>query len=251
MRTYLLHSLLAATKLPLDELSTAHLVAMEVPSKATIGFERLLLRLVQQTRAAGPQVAVIIAPQLRRQAQTMTWINRWNRMEHAPFQFHRTCSCCLGDSVPGLHGSIYLGRSFGSNGDYASCAAVPTTGMTPQAMNRMLAGVLGALLPVPWELAACDSETVRHCGHSAPEPRCLPAPAQWVPDSSLDGLTNEKSQEIAAAFPTDSKERERNAKNLRKAQGLEAKEKKKKTFVIEDHYDDCGDDLSSLGPTSC
>ena len=248
MRSYLLHSLLVAAKLPLDELSMAHLVAMEVPSNATLGFERLLLRLVQQTRAAGPQVAVIVAPQLRRQAQTMTWVNRWNRMEHAPFQFHRTCSCCLGDSVPGLHGSIYLGRSFGSNGDYASCAAVPTTGMTPQALNRMLAGVLGSLLPVPWELAACDSETVRHCAHSAPEPRCLPAPAQRVPDSSLDGLTNEKSQEIAAAFPTDSKERERNAKNLRKAQGLEAKEKKKKTFVIEDHYDDCGDDLSSLGP---
>ena len=41
-------SLLVATKLPLDELSTAHLVAMEVPSKATLGFERLLLRLVQQ-----------------------------------------------------------------------------------------------------------------------------------------------------------------------------------------------------------
>ena len=76
VRTYLLHSLLVATKLPLDELSMAHLVAMEVPSKATIGFERLLLRLVQQTRAAGPQVAVIVAPQLRRQAQTMTWVNR-------------------------------------------------------------------------------------------------------------------------------------------------------------------------------
>ena len=80
-----------------------------------------------------------------------------------------------------------------------------------------------------------------------------PAPAQWVPDSSLDGTTEdsshdgptntEKSQETAAAFPTDSKERERDAKNLRKAQGLEAKEKKKKTFAVEDHYDDCGEDL--------
>ena len=61
VRTYLLHSLRVATKLPLDELSMAQLVAMEVPSKATLGFERLLLRLVQQTRAAGPQVAVIVA----------------------------------------------------------------------------------------------------------------------------------------------------------------------------------------------
>ncbi len=117
MRTYLLHSLLVATKLPLDELSSANLVAMEVPSKATSGFERLLHRPVQQTRAAGPHVAVLDAPQVRRQAQTMTWVNRWNRLEHAPFQFRRTCSCSLGDAVPGLHGSIYLGRSFGSYGD--------------------------------------------------------------------------------------------------------------------------------------
>ena len=174
-------------------------------------------------------------------------------MEHVPFTFHRTCSCCVGNSVPGLHAAIYLGRSFGSNGDYAICDAVPSTGMTPQAANRMLAGVVGSLLPVPWELAASDSDqnrpvgrvrqTVRHCAHSAHEPRCLPAPAQWVPDSSPDGPLP-KSPETAAAFPTDSKERERDAKNLRKAQGLEAKEKKKKTFAVEDHYDDCGDDLS-------
>ncbi len=35
---------------------------------------------------------------------------------------------------------------------------------------------------------------------------------------------------------------------MRKAQGLEAKEKKKKTFAVEDHYADCGGDLSSFGP---
>ena len=183
----------------------AHLVAMEVPSNATIdGTERLLLRLVRQIMAAGPQVAVIVVPQVRRQAQTMIWVHRWNRLEHAPFTFHRTCSCCVGNSVPGLHAAIYLGRSFGSNGDYAICDAVPSTGMTPQAANRLLAGVVGSLLPVPWELAASDSDQVRALrrvpnkiervhAHGPAEPRCSQAPAQWVPDSSLDGPSKDSS----------------------------------------------------------
>ena len=33
-----------------------------------------------------------------------------------------------------------------------------------------------------------------------------------------------------------------------KAAGQEVKVKKKKKFKEEDHYDDCGDDFSSLGP---
>ena len=90
-----------------------------------------------------------------------------------------------------------------------------------------------------------------------------PLPAQRVPDSPLDGkvetLTADKSggsdsteggltSEPPSAFPTDSRERARDAKNQRKAQGIAEKEVKKKVFKVEDHYDDCGDDLSSLGP---
>ena len=243
VRRYSLHSLPLATKLPVDELPSAHLAAMEVPSNATSGLERPLLRPVQQTRAAGRQVAVITAPQLRRQAQLTTWANRWNRMKQASLQVHRTCSCCLGESAPGLHSPSDLGRSFEYNVDYTSCAAEPPTGLTPQAQNRTLAGEHRSLLPVPWELAASDSdqnrvrgrvpEYVSHRGHGAPEPRCQPAPAQWVPDSSLDGNSfldsypysslvgpdsyrnssldgpenTEKSQETAAVIPNDSKER--------------------------------------------
>ena len=47
------------------------------------------------------------------------------------------------------------------------------------------------------------------------------------------------------AYPTDAKERERNRKNAIKAAGGEIKVKKTKK-IVEDHYDDCGDDLSSL-----
>ena len=43
---YLLHELLASVKLPLDELSSAHLVAVEIPPVALEGFEHDLFHLV-------------------------------------------------------------------------------------------------------------------------------------------------------------------------------------------------------------
>ena len=58
---------------------------------------------------------------------------------------------------------------------------------------------------------------------------------------------NSKDVSDASAFPTASKEKERDRRNQMKAAGLEIVVKKKK-FVVEDHHDDCGDDLSSLGP---
>ncbi len=56
------------------------------------------------------------------------------------------------------------------------------------------------------------------------------------------------AQSTTTAYPTDSKERERDQRNRRKEMGLEVKENKEKVFKGKDHHDDCGDDLSSLGP---
>ena len=47
------------------------------------------------------------------------------------------------------------------------------------------------------------------------------------------------------ALPTDQKERERDRKNALKEQGIE-KVVKKTVKIVENHYDDCGDDLTSL-----
>ena len=66
---YLLHELLASVKLPLDELSSADLVAIEVPPVALKGFEHNLLHLVAKIRAIGPHVVVIVQPSLTRQTQ--------------------------------------------------------------------------------------------------------------------------------------------------------------------------------------
>ena len=62
--TYLLHELLVNVKLPLDELSSAHLVAIEVPPAPLAGFEHDLLQLVAKLRALGPNVLLIVQPSL-------------------------------------------------------------------------------------------------------------------------------------------------------------------------------------------
>jgi len=85
VQTYVLHHLLSASKLPLDELAAAQLVAMEMPSKAATGFEHLLLRLVQKVLALGPQVALMVLPAARQQAHSMMWVNRWNHLDATPF----------------------------------------------------------------------------------------------------------------------------------------------------------------------
>ena len=62
VKCYLLQELLASVKLPLDELISAHLVAIEIPPVALRGFEHNLLHLVAKIRAIGPHVAIIVQP---------------------------------------------------------------------------------------------------------------------------------------------------------------------------------------------
>jgi hypothetical protein len=70
------------------------------------------------------------------------------------------------------------------------------------------------------------------------------------PDKCSGSSNAEASPQISkdvSAFPTASKEKERDRRNQMKGAGIEIVVKKKK-FVVEDHPDDCGDDLSSPGP---
>ena len=50
------------------------------------------------------------------------------------------------------------------------------------------------------------------------------------------------------AYPTDSKEREKLEKEKLKAEG-QVVEPKKNIFHIEDHHDDCGEDMASIDTT--
>jgi hypothetical protein len=81
------------------------------------------------------------------------------------------------------------------------------------------------------------------------------ARAQQTPDSTVytnpvvhpnDGdLGGSRPTGTQIAYPTDAKEREKARRQADKEAGVERVVQKRKK-VIEDHYDDCGDDLSSL-----
>ena len=71
--------------------------------------------------------------------------------------------------------------------------------------------------------------------------------AQELPDSTgHPGDQSHLTKNDVKAFPTDSKERQTAQKRKDKEAGVVREVKKLKKFV-EDHNDDCGEDLSSLG----
>ena len=66
MVKYVLHDMLASTSAPMHELSTAHVVALEVPPIVTARFEHDLLNFVQKLLALSVIVLVVMQPSLRR-----------------------------------------------------------------------------------------------------------------------------------------------------------------------------------------
>ena len=75
-------------------------------------------------------------------------------------------------------------------------------------------------------------------------------PVATAPESSLSVPLPESPEHV---YPTDSKERERIRRNELKAQGVDTKALvKKKIKYVEPHFDDCGDDISSISsPEDC
>ena len=138
--SYLLHTMLRNVMLPLAELSQVHLVAMEIPAVAFAGFEHDLLKLVAKIQTVGPRQCVIVQPSLRKKTQRSLWVHRWNSMAQAPFRLHQTCSCKMGNPVPGCHFTYYVGA------DYAvllePCVEIPTLGASAEASIRALGGIM-------------------------------------------------------------------------------------------------------------
>ena len=140
---YVLHSMMAQMTAPLDELSTAHIVVLEVPPTAAARFEHDLLRLVARIRAQGPEVAVIVQPSLRKKSNKTLWIHRWNRLSHVPFKFYQTCSCKVGNAVPGCHLTCLVGATKTTN--MSPCSEVPTLSVTSESRMQSLGGLLFSL----------------------------------------------------------------------------------------------------------
>ncbi len=140
---YLLHRMLMDAKLPLEERSSTHLVAVEVPRATLAKFEHDLLRLVAKIRKLGPHVAVVVQPSLRKKRQRSLWAQHWNRLDSVPFKFFQHCSCKMGDVVPTCHLVYYVGCSFAVASGH--CSAVPTLGASYDAAKRSLGGVIATL----------------------------------------------------------------------------------------------------------
>ena len=230
---------------------------MKVPPLTQHGFEHNLLRMVSKIRQVGPEVAIIVLPQERRQAQTALWIHKWNRIDHVPFVFTKSCVCRLGSTAPGFHFTVLLGKSYGSPGDFGMCEHVPCSGCQPLVMQRCLSECVmtlarilsGSLYTAP----AATLGSTHACERlSVPGSQRTPdsEPLTVQPDKCSGSSNAEAAPQISkdvSAYPTASREKVRDRRNRMKAAGIEIVVKKKK-FVVEDHHDDCGDDLSSLGP---
>ena len=77
---------------------------------------------------------------------------------------------------------------------------------------------------------------------SLPVTHTVDGASQGVPDQARCA---ENKVDNVQAFPTDAAERKRDAKRAAKAAGVEWKVKPKK-FHVEEHYDDCGSDVSAI-----
>jgi hypothetical protein len=140
MAKYILHDLLASTEAPMHELSTAHVVALEVPPVVTTKFEHDLLNFVNKLLALHVTLLAVVQPSLRRKTNKSLWVHKWNRLPQVPFKFYQTCSCKTGNQVPGCHLTYYVGSSRAIS-TYA-CEHVPTLSTSPQAGVESLGATL-------------------------------------------------------------------------------------------------------------
>ena len=77
---------------------------------------------------------------IRRKSNKTLWVSRWNRLRDAPFRFHQTCSCRVGNAVPGCHLALLIGTTM--TDIMSPCAEVPTLSATPEAGLLCLGGTL-------------------------------------------------------------------------------------------------------------
>ena len=138
--SYLFHDMVYV-KSSLPELLAASSVAIELPANVEGGYEQKILSFVDRVRSQCPRIYMIVQPSLRRRSNRSTWVSRWNQHSgFKPFLFRETCSCRVGDGVPGCHITFYIGTS--SNFKLEPCDAVPTTDITVQSANDSLHGLL-------------------------------------------------------------------------------------------------------------
>ena len=276
---YLLHDCMADVKAPLQELSQAQAVVLEVPPVCRPKFEHDLLNLVHKILNITSTLVVLVQPSVRRKSNKALWLQRWNNMSGVPFRFYQTCSCKTGNTVPGCRLTCYVGCSRSLY--LFPCNELPTICATSQASVESLGGtfhhILAVLLAghgdsglVPSSPASSPQLLCRQHVGMCPSDRCSNMCwSQQTPDSAQhtqrggEGRTTETATPPqnhiqgesrtteplepppVPTYPTDAKVREKNRRKAQKEAGQEHVVQKRKK-IMEDHHDDCGTDISSL-----
>ena len=137
---YVSRDVLASMSAPLHELSTAHLVALEVPPVATAKFEHNLLNYAHRLLALSQLALVVVHPSLRRKTNQTLWVHKWNQLPQVRFKIYQKCSGKAGNHVPGCHLTYYVGSN--RRVDLHACTSVPTLSTSPEDSLESLGGIL-------------------------------------------------------------------------------------------------------------
>ena len=275
LHRYHLHSLIRSVTAPLTELSAADAVMLEIPPTADRRYEHTILDLVNRIIPQCAKVTILVQPSLRRKSERPTWVQRWNLLHNTPFKFQRTCSCKLGNYTPNCHFTYLVGSTVDLK--LVGCAEVSPLSASREALQLSLGGALssiatcGRLATRPCSRPGRDASRVAGDGRGPPvaaslacHPRLASAlgwedwgRSQQAPDSAIctpsvtgppvagHAIADVSQHHPQHLFPTDSKAREKARRKAQKEAGNEHVVKKRKK-IMEDHHDDCGEDLSSL-----
>ena len=71
---YLLHHVTEQMTALYDEFSKAHTAVLYVPPAAEMKYEDRMLDIAKRIRQAGPDVAIIVRPNMNRQSDRATWV---------------------------------------------------------------------------------------------------------------------------------------------------------------------------------
>ena len=136
----MLHNVLHL-KSSLPEFGKAWLVAAELPASVESGYEQTVMAFAARVLNQCPRLLFVVQPSLRSHSNRSVWITRWNQHSgRIPFGFSQTCSCRVGDGVPGCHVTTYVGTT--EDLQLEACGAVPSTDITVQSAASSLAGLL-------------------------------------------------------------------------------------------------------------
>ena len=207
-------------------------------------FEQTLHHMVNPTLERGYPVVVFCIPSSRKMTQKATWADHWNRRYTSKFSFVQRCLCAF-DKTQQEHRMVCSGINMPlPNHNCDTLTHRENTNVLGQlatvtAMVAMI-GMLGSQVRVQRPSVLIPRPAKRNRDRALNPTILIDTRTERIGDSHERTL-----DEPTHAFPMDAKEREKAHRKKLKEEGKDhhAKQRKK---IVEDHHDDCGDDLSSL-----